>query len=81
MVGDTLHTDIIGGNKFGLDTVLVLSGNTLPETPKCGYAVPVSCLLIYAQMRWWRKPPQQTSLGLSAGFIALHQVTAQPCIG
>ena len=30
MVGDTLHTDIIGGNKFGLDTVLVLSGNTLP---------------------------------------------------
>lgn len=31
MVGDTLHTDIIGGNKFGLDTVLVLSGNTLPE--------------------------------------------------
>jgi HAD superfamily hydrolase (TIGR01450 family) len=31
MVGDTLHTDIIGGNKFGLDTVLVLSGNTIPE--------------------------------------------------
>lgn len=31
MVGDTLHTDIIGGNKFGLDTVLVLSGNTQPE--------------------------------------------------
>ncbi len=31
MVGDTLHTDIIGGNKFGLDTVLVLSGNTLPD--------------------------------------------------
>jgi HAD superfamily hydrolase (TIGR01450 family) len=31
MVGDTLHTDIIGGNKFGLDTVLVLSGNTLPQ--------------------------------------------------
>ncbi|MBE9582955.1 HAD-IIA family hydrolase [Mucilaginibacter sp. JRF] len=30
MVGDTLFTDIIGGNKFGLDTVLVLSGNTLP---------------------------------------------------
>jgi HAD superfamily hydrolase (TIGR01450 family) len=29
MVGDTLHTDILGGNKFGLDTVLVLSGNTL----------------------------------------------------
>lgn len=28
MVGDTLETDIIGGNKFGLDTVLVLSGNT-----------------------------------------------------
>ncbi|MDX2304698.1 MAG: HAD-IIA family hydrolase [Microscillaceae bacterium] len=29
MVGDTLDTDIIGGNKFGIDTVLVLSGNTL----------------------------------------------------
>ncbi len=31
MVGDTLYTDIIGGNKFGLDTALVLSGNTLPD--------------------------------------------------
>lgn len=31
MVGDTLYTDIIGGNKFGVDTALVLSGNTLPE--------------------------------------------------
>lgn len=31
MVGDTLFTDIIGGNKFGTDTVLVLSGNTRPE--------------------------------------------------
>lgn len=29
MVGDTLGTDILGGNKFGLDTMLVLSGNTL----------------------------------------------------
>lgn len=29
MVGDTLLTDIIGGNKFGIDTALVLSGNTL----------------------------------------------------
>lgn len=28
MVGDTLQTDIMGGNKFGLDTILVLSGNT-----------------------------------------------------
>jgi HAD superfamily hydrolase (TIGR01450 family) len=31
MVGDTLHTDIIGANKFGLDTALVLTGNTLPD--------------------------------------------------
>lgn len=29
MVGDTLHTDILGANKFGIDTCLVLSGNTL----------------------------------------------------
>jgi HAD superfamily hydrolase (TIGR01450 family) len=29
MIGDTLQTDILGGNKFGLDTMLVLSGNTL----------------------------------------------------
>ncbi len=28
MVGDTLETDIRGGNSFGIDTVLVLSGNT-----------------------------------------------------
>src|SRR5262245_39361616 len=28
MVGDTLETDILGGNKFGIDTALVLSGNT-----------------------------------------------------
>ncbi len=31
MVGDTLETDILGGNKFGLDTVLVLSGNTAAD--------------------------------------------------
>lgn len=31
MVGDTLHTDILGGNKFGVATMLVLSGNTRPE--------------------------------------------------
>jgi HAD superfamily hydrolase (TIGR01450 family) len=28
MIGDTLHTDILGGNKFGIATALVLSGNT-----------------------------------------------------
>lgn len=28
MVGDTLHTDILGGNKFGVKTTLVLTGNT-----------------------------------------------------
>lgn len=31
MVGDTLHTDILGGNKFGISTALVLTGNTSPE--------------------------------------------------
>lgn len=31
MVGDTLSTDILGGNKFGLKTMLVLSGNTRPD--------------------------------------------------
>jgi len=31
MVGDTLHTDILGGNKFGIHTALVLSGNTQPD--------------------------------------------------
>ncbi|MEQ8474398.1 MAG: HAD-IIA family hydrolase [Marinoscillum sp.] len=31
MVGDTLSTDIIGGNKFGLDTMLVMTGNTLKK--------------------------------------------------
>ncbi len=31
MVGDTLHTDILGGNKFGVKTTLVLSGNTGAE--------------------------------------------------
>ncbi len=28
MVGDTLTTDILGGNKYGIDTALVLSGTT-----------------------------------------------------
>ena len=31
MVGDTLGTDILGGNKFGIRTCLVLSGNTREE--------------------------------------------------
>lgn len=31
MVGDTLETDIRGGNTFGIDTVLTLSGNTASE--------------------------------------------------
>ena len=31
MVGDTLHTDILGGNTFGIATTLVLSGNTRAE--------------------------------------------------
>lgn len=31
MVGDNLNTDILGGNKFGLKTTLVLSGNTSAE--------------------------------------------------
>lgn len=30
-VGDTLRTDIVGANTYGFDTVLVLSGNTLPD--------------------------------------------------
>lgn len=32
MVGDTLHTDILGGNTFGVSTALVLSGNTRAES-------------------------------------------------
>ncbi len=31
MVGDTLHTDILGGIKFGVDTALVCTGNTTQE--------------------------------------------------
>lgn len=31
MVGDTLGTDILGGNKFGVKTALVLTGNTSAE--------------------------------------------------
>jgi HAD superfamily hydrolase (TIGR01450 family) len=32
MVGDNLNTDILGGNKFGVKTALVLSGNTRADT-------------------------------------------------
>ena len=32
MVGDTLHTDILGGNKFGISTALVLTGNTTQQS-------------------------------------------------
>lgn len=31
MVGDSLNTDILGANRFGLDTVLVTSGTTKPS--------------------------------------------------
>ncbi|GAF03888.1 HAD-IIA family hydrolase [Saccharicrinis fermentans] len=31
MVGDTLTTDIVGGNQFGIDTALVLSGSTIAK--------------------------------------------------
>ena len=31
MVGDNLNTDILGGNKFGVKTTLVLTGNTSAE--------------------------------------------------
>jgi len=31
MVGDNLNTDILGGNKFGVKTTLVLTGNTRAE--------------------------------------------------
>jgi HAD superfamily hydrolase (TIGR01450 family) len=34
MVGDTLETDIMGGNHFGVDTALVLTGNTPGRTAK-----------------------------------------------
>jgi len=38
MVGDTLHTDILGGNTFGVATALVLSGNTLGSRVKTNIA-------------------------------------------
>jgi HAD superfamily hydrolase (TIGR01450 family) len=38
MVGDTLKTDILGANAFGIDTALVLSGNTLPSDAEVAIA-------------------------------------------
>lgn len=38
MVGDTLKTDIIGGNKFGIDTCLVLSGNVQAKNAELNIA-------------------------------------------
>lgn len=38
MVGDTLKTDILGANAFGIDTALVLSGNTLPTDAEVAIA-------------------------------------------
>lgn len=32
MVGDSLNTDILGANRFGIDTVLVTSGTTRPSS-------------------------------------------------
>ncbi len=34
MVGDTINIDIFGGNKFGVNTALTLSGNTLENSVK-----------------------------------------------
>jgi len=33
MVGDTVETDIIGANRFGIDSLLVLTGNTAKKIP------------------------------------------------
>jgi len=43
MVGDTLHTDILGGNKFGIHTALVLSGNTI--SAQCHYLIESSGII------------------------------------
>ena len=68
MIGDTLRTDISGGNKCGLDTVLVLTGNIPAEdaeirirstgiipTYVCESAVIWGHNAIFASSRiWWR---------------------------
>lgn len=34
MIGDTIETDITGANKFGIESLLVLTGNTAKKIPK-----------------------------------------------
>src|SRR5690606_28606031 len=43
MMVDTLKTDILGDNKFGSDTSLVLSGNTLPV--QASFLIKSTCII------------------------------------